>query len=365
MLCLIAAAVVSVVAASPDQVETFEQWWADSINGAESRVKLAGYGAEFTFAFTYPMPPEGLEALRESIKNKPDHPAWMTIQRLEKQQREGPQVTNVSVWRDLEGNMGRANTTSGSSDWTDFATRPDGEWMLTPKTLHLKPGASESGQNSLRLVVEGYGNHIRALLSNGFEVLTRTGAKPDDAPRLLADGRWAGIWTTESGGVVTQVSVEGNFDRLTGVGRMLRLVYKSTPKSGLPREETTWFEDFRSTILGELPHRTVYSASSTEPTKETRLLSIRPVSKDQLKDLTADPAPDKPDPARGSLTFKSIRNERALQAVPDRGAVKEDASQESSSASLRGAPHSGLVIAGWSLAAAVLGYLAWSFFRRR
>jgi hypothetical protein len=365
MLYLIAATAVSVLATSPDQVKTFEQWWAESINGAESKVMLAGFGAEFTFAFTYPMPPEGLDALRESIKNKPDHPGWYEIRRLEKQQREGPEVTNVTVWRDREGTMGRANTKSGSSDWTDFATRPDGEWMLTPKQLNLKPVASGSGQSSMRRVIEGYGNHLRALLSNGFAVLARTGIKPGDAPRLLDDGRWAGTWMTESSGVVTQVSAEGNFDRSTGVGRMLRLVYMSTPKGERPAQETTQFEDFRLTLIGELPHRALYAGRPNQPSIETRLLSISPVSADQLRDLTADPAPERPDPVRGALTFKSIANERPGSGAPSADGPEVAGVPGAASTPTGGSRSTGLVVAGWSLAVAILGFLVWSYVRRR
>jgi hypothetical protein len=101
------------------------------------------------------------------------------------------------------------------------------------------------------------------------------------------------------------------------------------------------------------------------PSIEVRLIRVFRVDDSELTALTDDPVADKPDPIRGTLTFSSIRSDREGATIPESVGRSGDEPAHSAPPVLQPSTNRGLVITGWSLAVAIVGYLVWSFLRRK
>jgi hypothetical protein len=101
------------------------------------------------------------------------------------------------------------------------------------------------------------------------------------------------------------------------------------------------------------------------PSIEVRLIRVFRVDDSELTALTDDPVADKPDPIRGTLTFSSIRSDREGATIPESVGRSGDEPALSAPPVLQPSTNRGLVITGWSLAVAIVGYLVWSFLRRK
>jgi hypothetical protein len=366
MLCLIAAAAVSVLATSPDQVKTFEQWWAESIARARNPDISNGMAIEWSHTNIYPIPEGGLAAMRERLKNKPDHPDRSMLDMLERQAAKGPVEMQLRTWRLSDGTGARLSfDTSQTGSMIDAAFRADGSWTLVPQTLSLRTANPARPNHNVRLIFSSYESLLEHLTSGGLSQIARSDGGVVPIPVLDQRGYWTARRHAQVGGQDLDVMVEGSFDSTTGTGRVDRMVQRSPGDTNGKTESVTTYEDWRTTPIGSVPHSMTLTMSPGGSVVMIRIKSIQRTDDGFVRTLIADPLPDKPDPIRGPLTFGLVSDERKNDGYAK--VINRDGEQIGRSAEPLTPPaksSTALIVAGWSLAAVVLVYLATSLIRR-
>lgn len=261
-----------------------------------------------------PAPQDLLANLRASVQGRKDHPQYLQLAMLEGAAAGNPPRGEWELWRD--GEDFRGNNTPLAPEalvgrFNDYAVSPRGNWALGPGALDLAdPRVPEPGYdyqswgrtlaNELRIHLScGYymarASEIpRPILRVSGEAWTAESRNPETGASLIATGRWIGLeHRGEFGTLTIKLPSDG--------GSAFR--YVAAPAQ--------WNDTLNAWAIPRLAWSRSEAGGEFKPYRTTRLLEVGTVTREEFERLTTVPSDATPDPVRGDVHIKVVRDGRS------------------------------------------------------
>ncbi|RLE17087.1 MAG: hypothetical protein DRJ50_14490, partial [Actinobacteria bacterium] len=267
------------------------------------------HGLQFRYAIEHRDIPskESLEQMRAAVVGRPDHPLRRDIETFDRRLRNGPDVTECSVW--LDSDLWRWNRTFGFGNGPEFIDIAAGDgvtWSLSPDQLNIADrGAAPPGyayDESITTIRRDLGQLLNGSIGIGVdseaEITDFSVSKDRWRCRIERGPEWA-------------VVLEGHWSAQSGRGFVDILRYQQNRSSdyvGATIEFLSWrFESKENRwIAGEVVER-------DRTGRSTRVLVFRNVAGQDTIDvstLVKPPVLGEPDPVRGFVRVSRVEDHR-------------------------------------------------------
>lgn len=322
-----AAALGLVSGAWGQSTPEFEAWFERVARLHETLGDPALY-AEYTVAMTHVPPAAELEAMRQRVKDHPQHPDRDRLAMYEERAL-GRAGEVLRVWYSRRAMRSSGDPLPGvSGEYTDFGVGGEASWVMTPESLIV------AGEGSAKAPA-GYqyssmkpqrGRDLLLLLGGGVAYLSGSG--DEWGPATIRDG----AWTREGvrGGGADLVRAAGTWDAARGVGRVIRVEL-------IRREEgrdrvLAWYEGEAFEALPELGIEYSRRAREVdgEGSRTVEVLALRVIGEAEVESRARVPGMSDRDLVRGMVTYRSVRDHRSGQAsvVLEDGTTRSEAVAE-------------------------------------
>ncbi len=351
-------------AAAQTDNPAFNEWWERVTAGGREGPPIDGLLLR-SLVFEEYFPPEAeLQAMRERVAGKPDHPEKRKLAGYEYLRSSGERVpSRRSIWR--LGGRWRYNidtAADGSGVYTDYVWADDAAWELSKNKLGLAlPDGKSPRSQVLASLQSGLGLYASMFLRTGWS-LTPTMRL---SVQLSADGTWRAEASEPDSSLETTAA--GSWDATRGVGRIRQSTYRRLnsppdPNSDVTHEVVRWhpFGGLGLDVAAEV--RTKNNADG-RMVRRYQLEEIRTFTPAEFDALMTIPKPGGTDAERGPVTYTVVVDDRP--GAPSRAwssAAQLDVQvtnplQEPSRVPLR--------VVGWAVIAVISATLVWLYCRSR
>jgi hypothetical protein len=324
-VCVLIACLHASSIASAQSRFDLDAWLMAEINRKPSRESLRGHVFKWHREYYYIPPREELEAIRQRVKGKPEHPERRILEKYEPRLIKGPIIdpfafylVDARRWR-LVRDLGELSLRNPGM-FMDAGENDVALWTAMPQSLIIDsrgilPDASRSHKTSPRdeadfaftLLIEG----PLASLRNGVSDLSRI-SKVDIAP-----GHWKiTIDSTpdlkQAGFLATEIQGRWDQDRRMGLFESSRWIISPELEKVAPQAVYKYGPRVSVPALGceAFKRVTVYEPPSIDFDPEWAMVfdSIEPFPENLGDVLTATPKSGQQDPIRGTWQFEVVRD---------------------------------------------------------
>ncbi|QOJ00549.1 MAG: hypothetical protein HRU70_08615 [Phycisphaeraceae bacterium] len=300
-----------------------------------------------------PLDTTQIPALRARVKDFPEHPDRILLDRLERFERFGPEIRTQTVWvRHGQLRISREPTLDPGSFYYDLIDFGDSGWSLTPTQLSLV-GTRDSrprGQ-SFASPISASALEVHDFIAPGAATLARA-----DVQRFILDptGRWSAESVLATPAGPRAYVVRGRWDPSRGAGAFAG---SQLHESGLDSKVISTLEasDHRPTagMLSD-PASVLMYASQASPPRRATLVALAALDPAEFKAVTARPTLNGSDPIRGPVTFTQINDYTGRDAEYRVADEKREFQTVAVEETPEGRQRAWLRRAGWALAAGIL-----------
>ncbi|MCL4740593.1 MAG: hypothetical protein KJZ54_00155 [Phycisphaerales bacterium] len=293
-----------------DTLERLESWLSRAWEEAQTLPSIPDASLRWRVEDRYVPTQAELDALRNEVAGRPDHPKRPQLNIYERRLRDGPDVVHYELWLDGETRW-RLNTNfpPGFLDggYIDTAWAPGSAWKLAPRGLTIAESSPETESAQTLLSSRStFTSHVSRLLDGGMGV-ARTMRLTERAEPVLDGTRWSVVASSEpiASGVRRRVRFSGVWDRDADRGFVRAAEVIESPSNSQARWDIdSWIYD---DTLGRHVATTIrYRADGVDQRIVFEGAGVIP--KGGFDALTRTPRPGETDPIRGRVDPPAVRD---------------------------------------------------------
>lgn len=347
-------------AARAQPVPALDAWFSRMTTLKDGGPVMDGVEIEYRVDVVYVPPEAELQAMRERVGSKPEHPERLLLGVYEKRLGGGRSAQVNRLWR--WGGAWRFSMSDPERERSrvDQVWSARTAWQMDQGTLIiLNPATIDRTPYRVDLSASNIAFDMNVLLTGGIGLAVQNGV-PLRAVRT-SDGGWSASGALETPeGRVLRCIASGRWSDEHGYGTVEHVRWSiARPDQVLDGFQFECGEPEYMPPLGMAVARRVVVKTLAGPVDRTlTLLAWRAFDADQFTALTSVPRPDGTDPAWGPVTFRAVVD---LSGDPATGAALADShngflpTPPQASAPRRSEPV--LRILGWGVAASLLALI--------
>jgi hypothetical protein len=300
-------------AAGDDLPPDFKAWWERITAGGADGPNWDGISLKYRVEFVYLPPAKELESLRARVAGKPEHPERPKLESYERYIATGKApATQYQIWR-----MGQEWRCAKSWDrperpYWDFGWSREGAWELLPQTLIVSPpdATAHSHASKVASVASGVTHNASLFLSGGL--ISAGSLQIPIVVRMQSAGRWSAEGTRKDDRIEARLRAQGTWMG-NGRGTVERCILETRPQGAEAWQVGTYisegWKDHDDVGIRLASVVTLYN-NDNAPEQRYVLLGVEEFTSDQFRSIVRVPELNKPDPVRGALTFRTVRDTR-------------------------------------------------------
>jgi hypothetical protein len=303
---------MTLVAANPvlgrqDEQAEVKAWFIALLDDAKSHFKARSMKIEWNREALEEPSRQEVEAIRERVKNFPEHPDRSKLGELEARQRNGPQSWRETVW--LRNGDFRSSAQSGRPNdpfYIDTVRVGKSGWKLNPGELYLV-GPSETAPPGHDLEQQYLSSitNILPLFGAGLDWFGPWEAQ--SSLESLGNKKWIARTRYGSDEIKTTTTITIEWDNVRKTGRCVEAAITSRGSLNLDQRivSNNWIVP---PFGGNEIAQEVVSEQGGKPVLRITLLSIDVLNEQEFSLLTKQPEISDSDPIRGKVTFTQIQD---------------------------------------------------------